>query len=123
MAGRRALFAYLRTAENGQEPVVVLLNFSGNDLEAAVALPEATAASFGDGALTDLWSGEPVPAVTGGRVTVAISGWGFRVHSRARGTRHRPHESRSREGEQSRWRRRLHDSTTPGLHHSLKIGP
>ena len=80
------LFAYLRTAENGQEPVVVLLNFSGNDLEAAVALPEATAASFGDGALTDLWSGEPVPAVTGGRVTVAIPGWGFRVFARAHGT-------------------------------------
>jgi cyclomaltodextrinase / maltogenic alpha-amylase / neopullulanase len=80
------LFAYLRTAENGQEPVVVLLNFSGNDLEAVVALPEATAASFGDGALTDLWSGEPVPAVTGGRVTVAIPGWGFRVLARAPGT-------------------------------------
>ena len=44
--------------QNGQAPVVVLLNFSGTDLEATSSLPEATAASFDDGELTDLWSGD-----------------------------------------------------------------
>ena len=65
------LFAYLRTDESESEserifsirPVVVLLNFSGSDVEAVADLPDDTAASFGDGELTDLWSGEPVPAV------------------------------------------------------------
>jgi glycosidase len=79
------LFAYLRGKENGQEPVVVLLNFSGDDVEAAVELPEVTAASFEGSELTDLWSGDPVPAAVGGRVTVAIPGWGFRLLARARG--------------------------------------
>ena len=105
------LFAYLRTAENGQEPVVVLLNFSGNDLEAAVSVTRSDRRIVRDGALTDLWR-EPVPAATGGRVTVAIPGWGFRVLARARGT-HR-HESRGRAVEKRRRPTpRLHDSTTP----------
>ncbi len=79
------LFAYLRGNQNGDEPIVVLLNFSGNDVEAAVALPEAIAASFEGSELTDLWSGEPVPAAAGGRVTVAMPSWGFRFLARARG--------------------------------------
>jgi glycosidase len=78
------LFAYLRGGGSGRR-VIVLLNFSGDDLEATVELPEAIAASFGDSALTDLWSGEPVPAVAGGRVAVAISGWGFRFITGAHG--------------------------------------
>jgi cyclomaltodextrinase / maltogenic alpha-amylase / neopullulanase len=79
------LFAYLRGNENGDEPVVVLLNFSGDDVEAAVELPEVTAVTFAGRELTDLWSGEPVPAAAGGRVTVAIPGWGFRFLTRAPG--------------------------------------
>jgi glycosidase len=79
------LFAFLCTDENRQAPVVVLLNFSGDDVEATVELPEATAASFEDGELTDLWTDSSVPAATGGRVTVAIPGWGFRFLARARG--------------------------------------
>ena len=79
------LFAYLRTDAEGAEPVVVLLNFSGTDLEAAADLPEDIAASFEASELTDLWSGESVPVAVGGRVTVAIPGWGFRLLTRARG--------------------------------------
>jgi glycosidase len=78
------LFAYLRTDEEGQEPIIVLLNFSGADVAAVVEVPEETAASLGDGKLTDLWNGEPVPAVAGGRVTVAIPGWGFKFLARTR---------------------------------------
>jgi cyclomaltodextrinase len=79
------LFAYLRTTQNGQAPVVVLLNFSGTVVEAVVDLPDVAAESLNDSELTDLWSGESVPALVGGRVTVAIPGWGFRFITRARG--------------------------------------
>jgi glycosidase len=98
------LFAYLRTgrvvgsrrSEVGDQffrlptsdlrPVVVLLNFSGDDIEATVELPQVTAATFGDSALTDLWSGEPAPAAVDGRVTVPIPGWGFRFLTGAHGS-------------------------------------
>jgi cyclomaltodextrinase len=79
------LFAYLRTNDAGEEPIVVLLNFSGTDIEAVADLPDDTASSFGDSELTDLWSGEPIPAVADGRVTARIPGWGFRFLTRAPG--------------------------------------
>ncbi|HEX2280646.1 MAG TPA: alpha-amylase family glycosyl hydrolase, partial [Thermomicrobiales bacterium] len=79
------LFAYLRTSKNGREPVVVMLNFSGTDVEAAAELPRETAEVLGDAELTDLWSGEPVPGIADGRLTAAIPGWGFRFIARAPG--------------------------------------
>jgi glycosidase len=95
------LFAYQRRGDGGRRLgeradtplsssppsplVIVLLNFSGNDVEAAVELPEVTAVSFEGRDLTDLWSGEPVPAAAGGRVTVAMPSWGFRFLTQARG--------------------------------------
>jgi cyclomaltodextrinase len=79
------LFAYLRTDADGAEPVVVLLNFSATDVEAVADLPEEITASFGESELIDLWTDAPIPAVTRGRVTVAIPAWGFRFLTRARG--------------------------------------
>ena len=79
------LFAYLRGTQNGDEPVVVLLNFSGDDIEAVVELPEVTAVSFEGSELIDLWSGEAVPAAASRRVTVAIPGWGLRFLTPAAG--------------------------------------
>ncbi len=79
------LFAYLRTTQNGRAPVVVLLNFSGTDVEAVVDLPDVTAESLSESELTDLWNGESVPDLIGRRVTAAIPGWGFRFISQARG--------------------------------------
>jgi glycosidase len=90
------LFAYLRTGrgvgsrESGVgsthlRPVVVLLNFSGSDVEAVTDLPDDTSALFGDGELTDLWSGDLVPAAASGRVTVTVPGWGWRFLTRTRG--------------------------------------
>ncbi len=72
------LFAFLRMNDAGDEPVVVLLNFSATDVEATAELPQAAATSFGDEELIDLWSGEAVPAPSGGRITVTVPGWGFR---------------------------------------------
>jgi len=83
------LFAYLRTGSQlsaiSDQFVIVLLNFSRSDVDAVVDLPDETAASFGESQLIDLWSEELVPAVTGGRVTVAVPGWGFRFLTRAPG--------------------------------------
>jgi len=73
------LFAYLRTNDVGEEPVIVLLNFSATEIEAMIELPEAAAEYFQGRELTDLWNGERVSAPTGGQVTIAVSGWGFRV--------------------------------------------
>jgi len=83
------LFAYLRMGSQlsaiSDQFVIVLLNFSRSDVDAVVDLPDETAASFGESQLIDLWSEELVPAVTGGRVTVAVPGWGFRFLTRAPG--------------------------------------
>ncbi|MCC2628945.1 MAG: alpha amylase catalytic region, partial [Thermomicrobiales bacterium] len=93
------LFAYQRGGEGGRlqgeraatplsasppSPlVIVLLNFSGSDIEAVADLPDDTAATLADRELTDLWSGDPIPAPADRRVTVAIPGWGFRFLTRA----------------------------------------
>jgi glycosidase len=85
------LFAYQRGGEDGRGQgervatplVIVLLNFSGNDVEAVVDLPEVTAVSFAGSELTDLWSGDSIPAVAGGRVTTRMPRWGFRFLTRA----------------------------------------
>jgi len=74
----RQLFAYVRTNDAGEDPVVVLLNFSGDDVEATAELPKAAAETLSDRELIDLWSGDTLPAVSAGRVSVAIPGWGFR---------------------------------------------
>jgi glycosidase len=72
------LFAYVRTNDAGEDPVVVLLNFSGDDVEATAELPKAAAEALRDRELIDLWSGDTLPAMSAGRVSVAIPGWGFR---------------------------------------------
>ena len=83
-------FGYVRTDDAGERPVVVLLNFTADDLEAAATLPEAVAAPF-DGILTDLWTGKAVAAARDGRVTVPVPGWGFRLLAS-------PHPNRRPEG-------------------------
>jgi cyclomaltodextrinase len=77
------LFAFQRTGKRGDAPVVILLNFSGTDVEAVADLPDETADVLGASELTDLWSGDLVPAVAGGRVTASIPGWGFRFLTQA----------------------------------------
>lgn len=84
------VFAYLRM-DDGGSPVLVLLNFSADDLEASVALPPAVAGAFGGGVI-DLQSGASNSAVSGGRVTAPVRGWGFRLLAPG------PHPNRCPEG-------------------------
>ncbi|HLL49420.1 MAG TPA: alpha-amylase family glycosyl hydrolase [Thermomicrobiales bacterium] len=72
------LFAYVRTNDAGEDPVVVLLNFSGDDVEATAELPKAAAEALSDRELIDLWSGDTLPAMSARGVSIAIPGWGFR---------------------------------------------
>ena len=73
------VFAYLRTDDADDNPVVVLLNLSGTDREGTVELPAVTAAAFGSGGLTDLWTGATGAGPAYGRLTVRAPGWGFRI--------------------------------------------
>lgn len=68
------LFGYLRH-EEGEAPVVVVLNFSTNDLDATVQLPGALAGS----PLTDAWTGEPIPGPSGDAIEIGVPAWGLRV--------------------------------------------
>ena len=78
------LLAYLRTDAAGDQPVVVLLNFSAAAVEATVAVP-APLSDACDGPLVDLWSGDPIPRHTESGLPVSIPGWGFRLVARGRG--------------------------------------
>lgn len=73
------LFAYLRMGADGANPVVVVLNFSASDLQAAVELPAEVGRSLASGQLSDLWSGEEIQAPQEGRLKVDVPGWSFRM--------------------------------------------
>jgi glycosidase len=79
------LFAYLRTAVNGQA-VVVVLNFSDTAVEATVELPVEAAKLLAANPTTDLWSGEVFPAHEDGRLRLPLPASGFRFLSN--GARH-----------------------------------
>ena len=72
---REPCFAYLRTADDGSQPVIVLLNFSTEQIEAAVELPHE--AAHGD--LIDRWCGERIPAPPAGKIFVPVPAWGCRI--------------------------------------------
>jgi cyclomaltodextrinase len=71
------LFTYLRNYER-DSTVLVILNFSGDDLEAVVDLPRRTSGRLRVSELTDLWSGEAFPPPSQGKLMVPVPGWGFR---------------------------------------------
>lgn len=68
-------FAYVRTADDGSQPVIVLLNFSTADLEACIEGPR----EMPPGELVDRWSGERVGPSDASRIDVSVAGWSFRI--------------------------------------------
>ncbi|HVL26020.1 MAG TPA: alpha-amylase family glycosyl hydrolase [Thermomicrobiales bacterium] len=71
------LFGYLRTGREGDPPIVVLLNFSKEPVEASVSLPDEVRAALSGDRLHDLWSDEPVAIGEG--MPVTIPAWGLRL--------------------------------------------
>jgi glycosidase len=72
------LFAYMRV-DGRDGAVLVILNFSGDALEAVIDLPRRAARRLGESGPSDLWSGELLPAPRNGQLKVSVPGWGFRL--------------------------------------------
>jgi cyclomaltodextrinase len=70
-----SMFGYLRLGKCA--PILVLLNFSGDAVEATVALP-AEIAGFG-GELTDLYADEQAPVAGEDQLTIPMPAWGVRI--------------------------------------------
>jgi glycosidase len=69
---RQQVYAYLRTAEDGAQPVLVLLNFGDTPAEAALQLPDGFDAFKDHQALFDLLSEQNVPVSGQNRLSVQI---------------------------------------------------
>ncbi|HWQ15039.1 MAG TPA: alpha-amylase family glycosyl hydrolase [Roseiflexaceae bacterium] len=77
----RQVYAYLRFLPPAEAPLLVLLNFSGADLQAEVRLPPPFE-SFGRGrALTNLLTGAAVTPSMGASLTLALPAWSALVLS------------------------------------------
>jgi cyclomaltodextrinase / maltogenic alpha-amylase / neopullulanase len=74
-----SLFAYLRHGKTNDPPILVLLNFSGDDVEANFELP----AEFADMAhtrnLMDLYADEHLPVAGADRNTIPMPAWSVRI--------------------------------------------
>jgi glycosidase len=73
------VYAYLRLADDGSEPVLVLLNFSEEPAEVELTLPAEIQASAVSGSLTDLLAEQEIPLAAGGTLHVSLSGFGVRI--------------------------------------------
>jgi glycosidase len=73
------VYAYLRLADDGSEPVLVLLNFSEEPAEVELTLPAEIQASAVYGSLTDLLAEQEIPLAAGGTLHVSLSGFGVRI--------------------------------------------
>ncbi len=72
------VYAYLRTAEAGDQAVLVVLNF-GEEVAAEVELPQGCWGAGRALALTDVLAGERLAVPEGGRCRVAVAPWSARV--------------------------------------------
>lgn len=73
------LFAYLRSGAPTDAPVLVVLNFSGDPVEATLSLPPA-AHGFGQGGtLSDLMAGETIGVAAADTPTIPVPAWGVRI--------------------------------------------
>jgi cyclomaltodextrinase / maltogenic alpha-amylase / neopullulanase len=67
------LFGYLRH-EDGEDPIVVIVNYSRDDVEGSISLPEMLAGT----SLVDLWADELLNP-NGTTLTLDMPAWGLRV--------------------------------------------
>ena len=73
------LYGYVRYVEPNDQPVLVLLNFSDQELEAEVPLPEEFAALLQQDTLRDVLVDETVPVKRSEVLGVPMPAWGARV--------------------------------------------
>ena len=74
-----ALFGYLRIADSGEAPCLVLLNFSGDDLDATVPVPADLAGAMPSGELFDLYANQPLRVAGIEPRTLPMPPWGIRI--------------------------------------------
>jgi len=75
---RSGLYAYIRHMPDGSDPVLVILNFAREILNADIALPARFAGAF-DGTLRDLYKKESVPGGSGTSLNVRMTAVDARV--------------------------------------------
>jgi cyclomaltodextrinase len=75
----KQVYAYLRYVEPAEQPTMVLLNFSDQELEAQFQLPEAFAGFGQAGSLRDLLADQQVAVGGSGPITIAMPAWGARI--------------------------------------------
>jgi glycosidase len=72
------LYAFLRTAGEPNSPVLVVINFSAADLDAAITVPMKYPSLANAQTVTDLMTNDVLP-VSEGTWTIPMPGWGVRV--------------------------------------------
>jgi cyclomaltodextrinase / maltogenic alpha-amylase / neopullulanase len=75
----KQVYGYLRYVGENAEPALVLLNFSDQDVQAEVALPEAFAALARGPALRDVLMSEDVAVQGAAPLKIALPAWGARI--------------------------------------------
>ena len=78
-APSKQVYAYLRYVDPAQQPVLVLLNFSDQELEAEIALPDAFISFGQQPALHDLLAEATIAIQTASPLTISMPAWGARI--------------------------------------------
>jgi glycosidase len=73
------IYGYLRYVGENAEPVLVLLNFSDQNGEVEVPLPEAFAAFGTQGALREVLAGEPLAPAGTAPLKITMPAWGVKI--------------------------------------------
>jgi glycosidase len=79
----KQIYGYLRYAGTADQPLLVLLNFSEEELEAEVALPEAFATFGQQSGVRDLLSREASAIAPAAPLRVRMPAWGVQILAEA----------------------------------------
>ncbi len=75
----RHIYAYVRYVKPADQPVLIVLNFSGKQQESEIELPEEFATLAQHEALRDVLADETVPVKRSETLVVSVPPWGARV--------------------------------------------
>jgi cyclomaltodextrinase / maltogenic alpha-amylase / neopullulanase len=80
-APSKQVYSYLRYVDQAQQPLIVVLNFSDQELEAEIQLPEAFGALGQQRSLRDLLADEAVAIPATSPLTIPMPAWSARILS------------------------------------------